>query len=311
MSLLKPNFFIRPASAKLASSPLKAKTQPSSDLFTEFEAFRTQIKREYNDRLMQNRPLTTKDDIFKQKTSSNSNKTSNIYATLPIKSGNKENLEEKANFFDSKNSRKSPSQIENIKKSLKELSAKKPDKIRDSLQNTLHLQREIGSFRTASDLKKDFKKPADFKSLLSSFETKPFYDNSKTIIDHLKNPEILKNSEKFQNSSFETQKLNFEAQKPSFDKSKINRNTEVYRFGTSGALSELETRAKFLRISPTKKVKSDFMNTFESSSKKIGGFTDKRIVGKILELQDNLIDLNDQEFNECSNQYFFHCFYRF
>ena len=266
MSLLKPSFSLRPSSAKLAS-PLKVKTQPSSDLFVEFETFRAQIKREYNDRLLQTKPVMGKDDFFKN----NSSKT-NIYSTLPIKSSNKENLEEKANFFE-KNTRKSPSQIENIKKSLKELSAKKPE-------NSLHLQREFGSIRI-SELKKDLKKPADFKSLLTSFETaKPGFDTLKNTdnlknSDNWKNMKNMKNSEKFENSSFDTQKINFEAQKQ-----------------------------KFLRISPTKRVKSDLLNTFESSSKKIGGFGDKRILGKVLELQENLIDLNDQEFNDCGNQYF-------
>jgi hypothetical protein len=260
------------------ASPLKPKAQStSSDLFSEFENFRSQIKKEYNEKILQGRTSTLQDDIFRLKATNVSNNPSKminpisnakstIYSTLPLKSStNKENIEKGGSFIDI-GAKKSNFQIENLKKSLKELSAKKPDKNRDNLVSSLHFGRDNQNFRASADIKK----PSDYKSLLSNFEN---------------------------------------------IRSKGNLDNASYRFGTAGALAELENRAKLMVPSPTKRIKAEnLLSSFESSNKKstmdfgdskgfAGKWEEKKIMMKVMELQDLIIDLNDQEFNEYSNQY--------
>ena len=281
LSSYKSSFGVRPSSAKQLpiASPSKPKTQSNpSDLFVEFETFRAQIKKEYNEKMIQGRSSTLQDELIKLKSSNITNNStinsikglnskSNIYSTLPLKSMNKENIDN-GSFLEN-NAKKAPIQIENLKKSLKELSAKKQEKPKDSLISSLHFGREsTGSSVRGSELKRT----NDFKSLLSTFEN---------------------------------------------SRSKSNLDSGIYRFGTTGAFAELENRAKLMIPSPTKRTKAEsLLNTFESSSKKIRNDSDimngsrgfankweeKKTLMKVLDLQDNLIDLNDQEFNECSNQ---------
>ena len=111
MNSFKSTMNLRPSSAKLAS-PMKNKTQTaSSDLFAEFENFRSQVKKEYNEKIIQGRSTTLQDDIFRMKNlnvSTNpsrgllNTKQSGIYSTLPLKSlPNKENMEKSSSFIDS------------------------------------------------------------------------------------------------------------------------------------------------------------------------------------------------------------------
>lgn len=269
LSSFKANFPLRPSSVKQGTSPSKPKTQSvSSDLFTEFETFRAQIKREYNEKMFQPGLTTFQDNLLKSKSTNISNNTilgrnstnSTEYSTQPLKSTNKENID-KGRFIEI-GMKKGSSQIENLKKSLKELSARKPDKTKETLANSLHYCKNS-----------EIKRPSDFKSLLSNFEnTRPKANN-----------------------------MNFDA--------------GSFRFGTSGALTELENRAKLMIPSPSKRGKTyDLLSSFESSAKKIrlesgekrgvsGKWDEKKIMMKAFDLQENLMDLSDQEFNECSNQY--------
>ena len=275
MNSFKSTMNLRPSSAKLAS-PIKNKTQTTSgDLFAEFENFRSQVKKEYNEKIIQGRSTTLQDDIFRMKNSNISanpsrgllnTKPPGLFSTLPLKSmPNKENIEKSGSFIDSA-TKKNVSQIENLKKSLKEMSAKKIDRNRENIVSSLHFGKEGQNLLGSSDTKRS----NDFKSLLSNF------DNAKA---------------------------------------KANLDTGSYRFGTSGALMELENRAKLMVPSPTKRVKPEnLLNSFESSIKKCKidfgdskGFTgkweEKKLMMKVAELQDLIIDLNDQEFNEYSHQY--------
>lgn len=273
-SFSKPSFNARPTSAKPSSSPIRPKTQSSSsDLFAEFENFRSQVKKEYNDKLLQGRASTLQDDILRLKASNStsafsrvSNVKSGIYSTLPVKSTNKENIEKSSSFIDSSATKRSIPQIESLKKTLKELSAKKPEKSKESLLSSLQFGRENQSFRATAT--GDSKHPADLRSLLSSFEKDP----------------RIKSSE-----------------------------NGTYRFGTSGALSELENRAKLMIPSPGKKTKADaLLSSFELSNRKklefteqknfTGKWEEKKLLMKVTELQESIIDLNDQDFNEYSSQ---------
>lgn len=280
LNLSKNSFPIRPNSAKIANSPSKTKPQhPPADLFLEFETFRSQIKKEYNDKILQTRSSNLQGELTKLKTT-NSNKppgfplsntfktsistttlkpTFNSNSNIPLKSPKKENLE-KTNFVDQA-IKKGTSQIESLKRNLKELSAKKVDKNRESLLSAINMNKENRSLQNS-----EIKKPNDFKSLLSSFENpkpRPFFDYSN------------------------------------------------YKFGTTGALNEIENRAKLLVPSPTKRQKLDFF--LDSSNKKtrldsseskfIGNKQEERkLFGKVLELQETLMDFDEQQLSECSNK---------
>lgn len=283
-SSIKQGVSLRPNSAKVISSPSKKSISQSNDIFLEFESFRSQIKKEYNEKLLLSRsnfqeesskikpvsigkpPITTSSSTNSLKSTLNTlNFKPSIYSSFPLKSPNKENNEKTSSFIDQSGKKGSISQIENLKRSLKELSAKKVDKNRESLLSSLHINKENRSLQNS-----DIKKPNDFKALLTGFE---------------------------------------QAIKP---KNLFDSNSNNYRFGTSGALNEIENRAKLLIPSP-KKTKNEFLS--ESSNKKtrvensfdkavlFNKFDEKKILTKIFELQDAVMDLTEQELGDCSTQF--------